>query len=233
MIYIFDIDGTLTPSRQVIDPKFKTFFEYFIKKNKVWLITGSDKDKTIEQIGYNIWGSVERAYQCSGNVLYQDGELIEAHKFESPDYLDTMLNIILDKSKYPVKAGNHIEKRFGLTNFSTIGRACTQEQRDAYYEWDLVNKERESICWELNERYPWLEAVKGGQISIDIYERGKDKGQIVSKIDEPFIFYGDHLEPGGNDYPVQKQVIRQGKEDCKCVPITKGWQETWQLLKEL
>jgi len=29
MIYIFDIDGTLTPSRNVIDPKFKTFFEHF------------------------------------------------------------------------------------------------------------------------------------------------------------------------------------------------------------
>ena len=48
MIYIFDVDGTLTQSRNVIDPKFKTFFQAFIKKNRVWLISGSDKDKTIE-----------------------------------------------------------------------------------------------------------------------------------------------------------------------------------------
>ena len=47
MIYIFDVDGTLTKPRNVIDPKFKTFFEAFIQKNRVWLISGSDKDKTI------------------------------------------------------------------------------------------------------------------------------------------------------------------------------------------
>ena len=48
MIYIFDIDGTLTPSRNPINPVFKTFFQHFVKNNRVWLVTGSDKDKTIE-----------------------------------------------------------------------------------------------------------------------------------------------------------------------------------------
>ena len=233
MIYIFDIDGTLTPSRLEIDPEFKEWFSDFVDNNRVWLVTGSDKDKTIEQIGYDLWEKVERAYQCSGNVLYQDGELVEAHKFELPDYYETMLNILLDKSEYPVRAGNQIEKRFGVVNFSIVGRNCTQEQRDAYYEWDKESKERELIVWELNERYPWIEAAKGGQISIDIYTKGSDKGQIVSQADAPFAFFGDHLEPGGNDYPVKREVIKQGIKGCSFYPIKNGWQETWSILTDL
>ena len=70
MTYIFDIDGTLTPSRLRIDETFERFFLNFIKYKKVWLITGSDKDKTIEQVGEEIWNKVDRAYQCCGNQVW-------------------------------------------------------------------------------------------------------------------------------------------------------------------
>ena len=65
--YIFDVDGTLTPSRGKIDPEFLEFFNEFIKENKVYLATGSDAPKTIEQIGQDLFNSVERVYNCSGN----------------------------------------------------------------------------------------------------------------------------------------------------------------------
>ena len=47
MNYIFDIDGTLTPSRLPIDPEFEKFFLEWMKDKKVYFVTGSDKDKTI------------------------------------------------------------------------------------------------------------------------------------------------------------------------------------------
>ena len=50
MKYIFDVDGTLTPSRQKLDPNFLIFFNSFALANDVYLVTGSDRDKTIEQI---------------------------------------------------------------------------------------------------------------------------------------------------------------------------------------
>ena len=40
--YIFDVDGTLTPSRGIIDPTFKEFFIRFCNNNDVTLVTGSD-----------------------------------------------------------------------------------------------------------------------------------------------------------------------------------------------
>ena len=53
--YAFDVDGTLTPSRGIIDKGFEKYFLEFCKNNKVFLITGSDHEKTIEQVGIEIW----------------------------------------------------------------------------------------------------------------------------------------------------------------------------------
>ena len=60
--FIFDVDGTLTPSRQTIDPEFKKFFLRFIKDNKVFLVTGSDYPKTVEQLGADITENVVTVY---------------------------------------------------------------------------------------------------------------------------------------------------------------------------
>ena len=50
--YIFDVDGTLTEPRATIDPDFRKCFIDYVKleqsnNNRVYLLTGSDKDKTI------------------------------------------------------------------------------------------------------------------------------------------------------------------------------------------
>ena len=54
MKYIFDVDGTLTPSRQVIDPSFEAFMIKFFCKHDVYLVTGSDRQKTVDQLGLDI-----------------------------------------------------------------------------------------------------------------------------------------------------------------------------------
>ena len=65
MKYIFDVDGTLTPSRGIIDAQFKTWFNSFCLSNDVYLVTGSDKAKTVEQIGEETYNLCKRVYRCS------------------------------------------------------------------------------------------------------------------------------------------------------------------------
>ena len=60
--FIFDVDGTLTPSRGIIDKEFEKFFLKFCYENYVYLVTGSDYDKTVEQLGKEICEKVERVY---------------------------------------------------------------------------------------------------------------------------------------------------------------------------
>ena len=84
--FLFDVDGTLTPHRQPMTDDFKHFFMKMLRNKgedeKVFLVTGSDKQKTIEQVGHAIWHSVDGSYQNCGNQLYIDGQLIKQSEWE-------------------------------------------------------------------------------------------------------------------------------------------------------
>jgi phosphomannomutase len=232
MIYIFDIDGTLTPSRNKMDKNFHDFFMEFVKIHRVWLISGSDHTKTIEQIGVDLWTNVEKAYQCSGNQLFQRGSLIRTSDWELPIATKWCLEKFLEQSKYPHRYGNHIETRPGMVNFSIVGRQCTQEQREEYFKWDNEHKERVEFTKELKERYLGLDAVVGGEISIDIYPNGKDKGQIIDDIDDNFTFFGDRLSPGGNDYPLKRASMVKQLKGNEFFNV-KSWKDTRNLLTSI
>ena len=174
-IYIFDVDGTLTPSRLPMTEKFQDFFKEWAKKNKFYLVTGSDIEKLQEQMnGFDI--NAERIFTCCGNQMWKpdphitniSAELIYDNKFEVPRKLNKLLGTILSNSIYPHRYGNHIEDRGSMVNFSIVGRDCTLEQRQHYFEYDNKKGERKIIAQAVKEKFPDLDAVIGGQISIDI-----------------------------------------------------------------
>ena len=82
--FIFDVDGTLTPSRGVIDPEFKKFFNDFCRANPVYLVTGSDKAKTVEQIGEDTYNLCFTVYQCNGNDVWQSNNHIRSSEWKLP-----------------------------------------------------------------------------------------------------------------------------------------------------
>jgi hydroxymethylpyrimidine pyrophosphatase-like HAD family hydrolase len=59
--FIFDVDGTLTPSRSEIDKEFAEWFLGYCSRNSVYLVTGSDYPKTVEQVGEDIVNAVNVA----------------------------------------------------------------------------------------------------------------------------------------------------------------------------
>ena len=83
--YIFDVDGTLTPSRQKIDSNFADFFLRFISNHYVYLVTGSNRKKTIEQITEPIYNKCKRVYNCSGNDVYEGKRLIHRFNWKIPN----------------------------------------------------------------------------------------------------------------------------------------------------
>ena len=92
--YVFDVDGTLTPSRLRMDREFEKFFRNWIKDKEVYLLTGSDHDKTIEQVGVEVWREVTESHQCGGNVVFKSGDLIEVSKWEpSKELLKDVSNL--------------------------------------------------------------------------------------------------------------------------------------------
>lgn len=228
MNYVFDVDGTLTPSRLPINKDFEQFFLKWMKGKNVYLVTGSDKDKTIEQVGEKIWLNVTCAYQSCGNAVYEKGKLIRQSDFKLDRELRRLLFTFNAVSEWPHKFDNHIEERIGLVNYSSIGRSCPQNQREDYYKWDKLNKERELFCKIVEDTFPELEATIGGEISIDIYPKGQNKSQVLNDLKGPITFFGDRCEPGGNDYPIVLRI-----EDEHTVHSVKNWKETYKLLKTI
>ena len=99
-----------------------------------------------------------------------------------------------------------------MINFSTVGRQASANLREAYYKWDQQNREREDIVAYIKNLYPQFEISIGGQISVDIYPKGKNKAQVVDKLremhgeDVEMIFVGDRNVPGGNDWPLAQRL---------------------------
>ena len=58
-IYMFDIDGTLTPSRLPMTQEMEDMFTPFCENNKVFLVTGSYMVKVKEQVPEKIRRLVE------------------------------------------------------------------------------------------------------------------------------------------------------------------------------
>ena len=230
--FLFDIDGTLTPSRSKIDVRFKEFFLKWMQNKSVYLVNGSDKEKKIEQVGIEIWNKVKKSYQSCGNAVYERGNLIRKLDFTINETLESYLTDLLHKSLWQEKYSVHIDQRIGLINFSTIGRNCPIEARKRYYEWDKKNKERESICKKVEKEFPFLEASIGGEISIDIYPKGKNKAQVLDEIIGPITFFGDRCEEGGNDYPIVKRLEIEKEKRKYTVYNVSNFNETWEILKK-
>jgi len=230
MRYIFDVDGTLTPSRGMIDPKFKIWFKQFIELYPVSLVTGSDREKTIEQLGLDIVDSVEYCFNCSGNAVYQNGELVHKSDWTMPDDAWLFLENYLYQSKYDKKYGRHFEQRIGLLNFSVVGRNAVGQQRTEYYKWDKANSERDNLVKIINDRWPELQAAAGGETGIDIFARGKDKSQILDKLEGEVTFFGDRIDPNGNDYSLAMRIVDETRGRHYNVI---NWNQTWTQLKQL
>jgi phosphomannomutase len=196
----------------------------------VYLVTGSDKDKTIEQVGEKIWTNVKRAYQSCGNAVYEGGKLIRQLDFKLDTELQRMLFTFKASSDWRHHHGNHIEERIGLVNYSTVGRNCDQSSRNAYYDWDRLQGERKLFCKIIENTFPELEATVGGQISIDIYPKGKNKAQVLGDIKGPITFFGDKCQPGGNDFPIVERLERE-RNDESVIHEVKDWTDTWEKLR--
>ena len=214
-VYLFDVDGTLTHPLTEVDDEFAEVFLGWKrdKHKKVYLVTGSDIKKTKKQLFSSFLDQCEGVFTCSGNVFYSGGRKLYENKLELPSDFIENLQLYLDLgSPWNNKTGTHIEIRSGMVNFSTLGREASPDLREAYYKWDQKYNEREDIVDYIKGIYPQFEVSIGGTISVDIYPVGKNKAQVVDKLQEihgkdvSMIFVGDRNVPGGNDWPLSQRL---------------------------
>lgn len=229
-LLLFDVDGTLTPSRQAITEPIDDILQKLRIKYTIGLVGGSDLTKISEQtLPPNLQQSktdpipicldrFDYVFSENGLVAYKGYTLLK--KTSISEYLgeDKIQRIINFCLKYmsnlvlPVKRGNFVEFRTGMINVCPVGRSCNQKQRDEFSKLDS----------KLSIRVKFIDALKkefgpesedpieltysiGGQISIDIFPKGWDKTYCLNLIDgihQEIHFFGDRTNPGGNDHEI-------------------------------
>ena len=133
--FIFDVDGTLTESRQQIDLSFEVYMIKFCCKYDVYLVTGSDRAKTVEQVGLDIYNRSKRVYNCSGADVYERDNNVFKSNWKPSRKLINFLSDELDFSTFPQKTGNHIEHRPGAVSYTHLNQSsCIPSEIDCRYQ---------------------------------------------------------------------------------------------------
>ena len=170
------------------------------------------------------------SFNCNGNDVNFYGAQIHTNDWTLPVTARNWLDEKLEQSEFVLRTGNHIEERPGMVNFSIVGRNATMGERKLYVEYDTKLNERNTITEMFNEAFPELDAKAGGETGIDIGPKGSDKSQVIKFIDdEELVFFGDRMDPLGNDYPLSKIILDNDLGKCYNV---KDYNETWELLKQ-
>jgi len=236
-IFLFDVDGTLTPARKTMGPEHaRAFLSWMIAGDRaVYLVSGSDRKKILQQISTSILSRCSGVF-CSMANQFWDNEkgLMYSKEWSPPKSLINKLNDYVLDSRYEKVGLKNIEYRPGMINFSTVGREASYEERQNYNKWDSRNLERASICAELGAQYPDLDISLGGQISMDINPKGNNKSQCTRWIREnsgdpelEFVFFGDKCHKGGNDYDIVEDINKN--KDGTFFSVS-GPEETFSIL---
>ena len=197
----------------------------------VYLVTGSDRAKTVEQIGLDVYNRSIRVYNCSGADVYEKDANVYKSNWKISEEVEKFLQDELDFSQFPVRCGNHIETRPGGINFSILGRGegVNLPDREEYVKWDRNTGERILIADRLKNQFPDLNVQIGGQTGLDISDN--DKSQILRDFnpEDELVFFGDMMKEGQNDYPLAQAVDNLGGTNYS----VNGWQDTYSKLKDI
>ncbi|CAG9092860.1 unnamed protein product [Plutella xylostella] len=216
VLYLFDVDGTLTPPRQRISEQLRDFLLQQVQPRvRLGLVSGSDYGKIVEQLnGEDVAAKFDYVFCENGLVHYQNGELkskqsILNHLGETK--LQKLINFALNylsKIELPAKRGNFIEFRSGMINISPVGRSCSQAEREQFVVYDTEHRIRAKFVEALQDEFKDINLTfaLGGQISIDVFPTGWDKTYCLNHVAEAKFdeihFFGDKTVPGGNDYEI-------------------------------
>ncbi|KAF9245287.1 eukaryotic phosphomannomutase [Melanogaster broomeanus] len=224
-LVLFDVDGTLTPPRQQITAEMIKFLGELRQKVVIGFVGGSDLAKISEQLG-TTFDDFDFGFAENGLTAFRLGKPLATQSFINfvgEDKYKKLVNFILrylSELDVPIKRGTFIEFRNGMINVSPIGRNASQQERDAFEQYDKKHNVRAAFIEKLREQCQpenldlGLTFSIGGQISFDIFPVGWDKRYCLQFVEnegfEEIYFFGDKTQAGGNDHEIYMDARTKG-----------------------
>ncbi len=251
MIIICDVDDTVAPSCQPIEPEMaQLIYDRSTGGDTFVFISGSTCQQIFNQINgglyayrrmptYHILGTSGSRYEI---IIDNDKSTLIYEISMLPSHRVTIISIMekLCKLKGLVPLTNkedQIQNRVSQITLSVLGRHAPVEAKknldpsgEKRREWIKVMK---SIAKEGLHKIHDFDFHIGGTTSIDVTLMGRDKEWGIQRwLDHnewanvsDIVFFGDKLEPGGNDHPATEIISR-------CISVTDPM-DCYQKLSEL
>lgn len=239
-LVFFDLDGTLTPSKQAMPEYMADMVRQLLGQCPVAIISGGQfsqfEKQFITPLGEaNLaWlhllptcGTQYFRYQAEGwHCLYRQdlepGLVAKARQ---------VLRQVCQELGFwsSEHYGERIEDRGSQLTFSALGQDAPLDKKAL---WDPSGDKRREIAKRAGELLPELSVRSGGSTSIDLTQWGVDKAYGIRRLLDSLqiepgkaLFIGDRLDPQGNDYPATFTGVN--------TLSTTGPEQTCELVKQL
>jgi len=219
---IFDLDGTLAPSKERPSESMCTTLCEALKFFNIAVISGASFEQFQSQLVAHLPCSDLSNLMLAptnGSAIYsfQNGEwkCLEKSGLKDDEKEKIFTTIkdameefgILENTTYGVQ----IEDRETQITFSGCGSTAPIYIKET---WDPDASLRMKMSKYIKNEIPEFEVRVGGMTSIDITAKGYDKASAIEKIKkylniktEEILFMGDALFPGGNDEPAKSTGV--------------------------
>lgn len=244
-LIVFDLDGTLTPSKSKVDFQMGKLLKDLLKVKKVAVIGGGKLELFQHQfldylkVPEKLLGNLFLFPTTATTFLRRENNTwkkVYAHNLtkEEIEKIMSVFKLVFNKINYekPQKTyGKTIENRGTQVTWSALGQDVVEtlgkEGIVLKNNWRNKNTPLKlKIAKLLQEQLPDLEVHAAGHTSIDITKKGIDKAYGLKQIEnylkvriKNMLFVGDAIFPGGNDYAVVKTPVDyvevKGPEDTK------------------
>lgn len=249
-LIVFDLDGTLSPSKFHIDAEMTELLKQLLLVKKVAVISGGQ----INQFEIELLQELKEAKVNYENLFLFPTCSSVCYKFENGAlklvYANYLTDVEVEKIKGAFKMayekigykapekiyGEVIENRKSQVSFSALGQDVVKvlgKDGIAMKEtWRDHNDVRPQMAEALRSLLPEFEVRIGGLTTIDVTQKGIDKAYGVKQIEkhlnvsiQKMLFIGDAMFPGGNDHAVIKTGIDY-------IPV-EGPEETKKIIREI
>jgi phosphomannomutase len=218
-LVVFDLDGTLAPSKSAIDAEMAKLLDSLLGIVQVAVISGGAWPQFETQVlaRLSAGGSLKNLsllptcgtkfyrYEAGWKRLYSE-DFTAAEKTKIIDSLQQ--TIASSDCKVAQVWGEVIEDRGSQITFSALGQRAPLEEKQ---QWDPDFTKRQKMKAMLDTLIPEFSVRLGGATSIDVTKYGIDKAYGIRKLRDilhtaitEMIFIGDAIFPGGNDYPAKQ-----------------------------
>ena len=216
----FDLDGTLTLSKQPLESDMAEALADLLTVAHVAVISGGDWPQFDKQVASRLPARADWSrlwlMPTTGTKLYTYGadgwSAVYAELFDAAQKVKILaaFDAALAATGFVPEQtwGERIEDRGSQITFSALGQQAPIHAKES---WDPDFAKRKLIQADLRQRLPGLSINMGGATSIDITREGVDKAYGLRKLRDAsgialdaMMFIGDAIFPGGNDYPAKQ-----------------------------